>query len=138
MIVDTSALVAIVRAEPDADRYAAALSSSPRNQMSAANYLEAAIVVDSVRDPVASRRFDELLGAAGITLVAVTPEQAEVARTAYRDFGKGSGHPARLNLGDCFAYALAVTTAEPLLHKGDDFTHTDITSADTTNGYPTA
>lgn len=133
MIVDTSALVAIVRAEHDAARYAEALSASGRSQMSAANYLEAAIVVDSARDPVASRRFDDLLSAAGITVVAVTPEHAEVARTAYRDFGKGSGHPAQLNFGDCFAYALAVTAHEPLLYKGDDFIHTDIAAADATS-----
>ena len=135
MIVDTSAIVAIIRAETDAGRYAAALASSEHSQMSAANYLEAAIVVDSSRDPVASRRFDELLGASGISVVAVTPEQAEVARTAYRDFGKGSGHPAGLNFGDCFAYALAATSREPLLYKGDDFSHTDIAAADTTDGH---
>lgn len=143
MIVDTSAIVAIVRAEPDADRYAAALASSGRSQMSAANYLEAAIVVDSSRDPVASRRFDDLLAAAGISVIAVTAEHAEVARSAYRDFGKGSGHPARLNFGDSFAYALAVSTGDPLLYKGDDFVHTDVTTAetrltDTTNGHPIA
>ena len=134
MIVDTSALVAILRSEPDAARYATALAASPGSRLSAANYLEAAIVVDSAGDPVASRTFDELLRAAGITVVAVTPEHAQVARSAYRDFGKGSGHPARLNFGDCFAYALASTTGEPLLYKGSDFTHTDLTAADLPTG----
>lgn len=126
MIVDTSALVAIIRSEPEASRFATVLSTSEHNQLSAANYLETGIVVDSSRDPVASRRLDELLRVAGISVVAVTPEHAEVARAAYRDYGKGSGHPAGLNFGDCFAYALAATSGEPLLYKGQDFAQTDI------------
>ncbi len=130
MIVDSSALVAIVRAEPDADRYAAALASANRPAMSAVNYVEAAVVVDSARDPVASRRFDELVTVAGIDVVAVTAEHAAIARQAYRDFGRGSGSPARLNFGDCFAYALAAQRREPLLFKGTDFTHTDLAAAD--------
>jgi ribonuclease VapC len=135
VIVDTSALVAIMRAEPDAARYAKALAASPGSRLSAANYLEAAIVVDSAGDPVASRKFDDLLRVTGVTVVAVTPEHAHVARAAYRDFGKGSGHPARLNFGDCFAYALASSTGEPLLYKGRDFTHTDLTAVDLPNGH---
>jgi ribonuclease VapC len=110
------------------------LATSQRSHISAANYVEAAIVVDSSRDPVASRRFDELMRAAGITVVPVTAEQAEVARAAYRDFGEGSGHRAGRNFGDCFAYALATTSGEPLLYKGNDFSHTDVTAADTMNG----
>ncbi len=82
-------------------------------------------MIDASRDPVASRRFDELLAEAGIVIEAVTDAQARLAREAYRDFGKGSGHPARLNFGNCFAYALAKATGEPLLFKGDDFHHTD-------------
>jgi ribonuclease VapC len=130
MIVDSSALVAIVRAEPDASRYAAALAFAVRPAMSAVNYVETAVVVDSSRDPVASRRFDELVRVAGIEVVAVTVEQAILARQAYRDFGRGSGSPARLNFGDCFAYALAEQRGEPLLFKGDDFVHTDLIAAD--------
>ncbi len=129
MIVDSSALVAIVRAEPDAHRYAAALVAANRPAMSAVNYVEAAVVVDSARDPVASRRFDELIMVAGIDVVAVTAEHAALARQAYRDFGRGSGSPARLNFGDCFAYALAAQRREPLLFKGADFTHTDLLAA---------
>jgi ribonuclease VapC len=129
MIIDTSALIAILRGEPDAAVYAAAMESASQLRMSAANFLEAAIVVDGVRNPVASRRFDELIKEAGIVISPVTEAQARVAREAYRDFGKGSGHPAKLNFGDCFAYALAKVTGEPLLFKGRDFTHTDITSA---------
>lgn len=130
MIVDTSALIAILRAEPDAETYALALAGDPTPQMSVANYLETAIVIDSARDPVASRQVDNLLSKAGIALAPVTTEQAEIARAAYRDFGRGSGHPAKLNFGDCFAYALAKYTDEPLLFKGDDFVHTDVTRVD--------
>jgi ribonuclease VapC len=130
MIVDSSALVAIIRGEPDAPRYAAALAAALSPAMSAVNYVEAAVVVDSVRDPVASRRFDELVRVADIDVVAVTAEHADLARQAYRDFGRGSGNPARLNFGDCFAYALAAARREPLLFKGPDFIHTDLMAAD--------
>ena len=129
MIVDSSALVAIVRDEPDAERYAVALATAPMVAMSAVNWMEAAIVVDSVGDPASSRRFDDLVRVARIDVVAVTPEQASLARQAYRDFGRGSGHRARLNFGDCFSYALAANTGRPLLFKGNDFTHTDLASA---------
>src|SRR5438105_3023959 len=97
--------------------------------MSAATYLETAIVIDSRRNPIASRRVDEFLEEAEIAIEAVDAEQAKLARAAYRDFGKGSGHPAQLNFGDCFSYALARSRREPLLFKGDDFVHTDIRSA---------
>jgi ribonuclease VapC len=123
MIVDTSALIAILRAEPEARAFAIAMAESDRLRISAANYLEAAIVMDSSRDPIASHRFDDLLREAQIGIEPVTAEQARVAREAYRDFGLGSGHAAGLNFGDCFAYALAKTTREPLLFKGDDFLH---------------
>lgn len=129
MIVDTSALVAILRDEPDAESFALALAAAPALRMSVANYLEAAIVIDSARDPVASRQVDKLVARAGLTLEPVTAEQVRVARAAYRDFGRGSGHPAKLNFGDCFAYALARCVDEPLLFKGDDFGHTDVEAA---------
>jgi len=86
-------------------------------------------VVDSLRNPSESRRFDEFLREAEVQLEPVSPEQAYLARAAYRDFGKGSGHPARLNHGDCFAYAFAKARREPLLYKGRDFALTDIRSA---------
>ncbi len=127
MIVDTSALIAILRDEPDALFCAMAIENAARRRISAANFLEAAIVIDGSRDPVASRRFDELIAEAGIVIEPVTEAQARIAREAYRDFGKGSGHPAQLNFGDCFAYALAKAAGEPLLFKGNDFIHTDIT-----------
>ena len=97
--------------------------------MSAANYLEAGIVVDANRNPLLSRRLDDLIAQTEIEVEAVTPQQADIARAAYRDFGKGSGHPAGLNFGDCFAYALAKSMREPLLFKGDDFSHTDVAIA---------
>jgi ribonuclease VapC len=134
VIVDSSALVAIIRAEPDAPRYAAALASAARPAMSAVNFVAAAVVVDSARDPVASRRFDELVKVADIDVVAVTAEHAMLARQAYRDFGRGSGSPAGLNFGDCFAYALATARREPLLFKGADFIHTDVAAADLPDG----
>ena len=97
--------------------------------MPAANFLEIAVVVDSLRDPVKSRRFDELVRALGIEIVDSTAEHARIARAADRDFGEGSGHAASLNFGDCFSYALASATGEPLLFKGDDFTQTDVNTA---------
>lgn len=129
MIVDSSALVAILRNEDDAARFANALANAGTASMSAVNWVEAAVVVDSARDPVASRRFDELINASEIEVVPMTAAQAALARQAYRDFGRGSGSPAQLNFGDCFAYALATEAREPLLFKGDDFGHTDITAA---------
>jgi ribonuclease VapC len=126
MIVDTSALIAILRDEPQAKALAIAIASAENRRLSAANYLEAAIVIDGSRNPIASRRFDDLLQEAEIVIEPVTEQQARVAREAYRDFGRGSGHPAQLNFGDCFAYALARTSGEPLLFKGDDFVHTDL------------
>ena len=126
MIVDTSALVAIVNLEPDGPRYEAALEASPVNRISAGTYLEVSIVIDRARDPLVSRRLDEFLHEAAFIIEPVTESQVRIARDAYRDFGKGSGHRAGLNFGDCFAYALARELGEPLLFKGDDFGHTDI------------
>ncbi len=129
MIVDTSALIAILRAEPEAARIAQALADAAHARLSAANFVEAAAVIDGSRDPVASRRYDDLLREARLIIEPVTEAQARLARYAYRDFGKGSGHPARLNFGDCFAYALAKDTNEPLLFKGTDFAATDVEPA---------
>jgi ribonuclease VapC len=129
VIIDTSAVVAMVRGQADAERLRVAVRSTASKSMSAANYLEAAIVVDSRRDPVASRELDDALDRYDIAVVSVTEAHARIAREAYRDFGKGSGHPAQLNLGDCFAYALARDTGEALLYKGADFRHTGIRSA---------
>ncbi len=126
MIIDTSAIVAILRDEHEARRFAEAIEAASVRRISAATYVEIGAVIDGARDPVASRLVDELLATAGIVIEPVTVAQARVARDAYRDFGKGSGHAAGLNYGDCFAYALAVATGEPLLFKGDDFSRTDV------------
>ncbi len=95
-------------------------------RVSAASYVEVGAIIDRARDPVASRRVDDLLDVAAATIEPVTVEQSAIARAAYRDFGKGSGHPAGLDFGDCFSYALAKVTGEALLSKGDDFGQTDI------------
>jgi ribonuclease VapC len=126
VIVDTSALVAILRLEDDGGLYEQAIERSPANRISAGTYLEASIVIDRARDPLVSRRLDEFLAEGAFVIEPITASQARIAREAYRDFGKGSGHPAGLNFGDCFAYALAREMREPLLFKGDDFRHTDI------------
>jgi ribonuclease VapC len=130
MIVDTSAIIAVLKEESDAPRFHRALTSSTEpKRISAANYLEAAIVVDANRNPLLSRRLDDMMVQTEIMAEPVTVKQAEIARAAYRDFGKGSSHPPQLNLGDCFAYALAKSMQEPLLFKGDDFAHTDVAIA---------
>lgn len=129
MIVDASAVIAILRQEPEAQAFARAIASAAVRRISAVNYVEAAAVIDGSRDPIASRRFDDLFRAAQLLIEPVTEAQARTAREAYRDFGKGSGHPARLNLGDCFAYALAKVKDESLLFKGGDFIPTDVSSA---------
>ncbi len=126
MIVDTSALVAIIRLEADGPLYEVALEVSPVNRISAGTYVELSIVIDRAHDPLVSRRLDEILTEGRFIIEPVTATQARIAREAYRDFGKGSGHRAGLNFGDCFAYALAREIDEPLLFKGDDFRHTDI------------
>lgn len=129
MIVDSSAIVAIVRREPGHSTLLQALDTDDPIRMSAASYLETSIVIDGSRDPVLSRSFDDFLLEAGIAIEPVTERQARIAREAYRDYGRGSGHPANLNFGDCFAYALARDLGEPLLFKGADFAHTDIRPA---------
>ncbi len=129
MILDTSAIIAILRDEPEAAQFARAIEEAGQRRISAVNYVEGAAVIDGGRDPVASRRYDDLLREARVTIEPVTEAQARIAREAYRDFGKGSGHPAKLNFGDCFAYALAKDRDEPLLYKGDDFSHTDVAHA---------
>ena len=129
MIVDTSALIAILAGEPEADIFVDAIARSDAPAVSAASYVETAVVVDARRDPALSRAFDRFLEESRLTVEAVTRRQAEIAREAYRDFGRGSGHPARLNFGDCFAYALARDKNLPLLFKGDNFRHTDVEPA---------
>ncbi len=133
MIVDSSTIIAILRDEPDAAAMAEALQEAPIRRISAVTYVETAVVADNDRNPLLSRRFDGLVREAQILVEPVTARQAELARQAYLDFGKGR-HKAGLNLGDCFAYALAKEMDEPLLFKGDDFCHTDIEAAEDLRG----
>src|SRR5271169_1440500 len=129
MIIDTSAVLAILLDERDAAIFAGAIENADDRRMSVANYLEAAIVIDNRGDAVAQREFDRFFRRSGIIIEPVTLDEARIAREAYRDFGKGR-HRAGLNFGDCFAYALAKVSGEALLFKGDDFRHTDIEPAD--------
>src|SRR5262245_34075802 len=129
MIVDASAALAILLEEPEGPIMEdTLLAGSVRHAMSPVNYLEAAVRVDSWPEAAKGRELDPLLVALRIDIAPITPEQAYLARAAYGKFGRGN-HPAKLNLGDCFAYALASARGEPLLFKGDDFSMTDIEAA---------
>ena len=128
MILDSSAIIAVLRDEPDADALSAAIESAETRRVSVATYIESAIVIDSNRTVLLSNLLDSFLGRALIIIEPVTVEQGRLAREAYRDFGKGH-HRAGLNFGDCFAYALAKDKGEPLLFKGDDFKETDVEAA---------
>jgi ribonuclease VapC len=127
VIIDTSALLAILFQEADAPQYAQVIAMTEVCRMSAANYLEAALNVDHRGDREASRQLDVFIERAQIHVETVTFEQVRIARQAYLDYGKGH-HPAGLNFGDVFAYALSKSTGEPLLYKGRDFLQTDITA----------
>jgi ribonuclease VapC len=127
VIVDSSAILAILFNEPDAAVYAAAIASAQSCRISAANYVEAAVVTESQSPAAGARQFDTFMRRSGIVIEPVTEEHALLARQAYADFGKGR-HPAGLNFGDCFSYALAMASAEPLLFKGNDFSQTDVLS----------
>ena len=128
MIVDASALLAVVLDEPDGRRYAEVIAAAPRARMPAATWFEASIVVDTKGDDVAGRRFDDVVRDLRIELIAFTPEHARQAREARRVYGR-SRHPAQLNFGDCIVYGVAKAEAEPLLFKGNDFSRTDIEPA---------
>ena len=128
MIVDSSALLAILFNESDAETYARAITNADMCRISAANFVEVAIVVEAQTRASGSRQFDAFFRRAGIVVEPVTEEQAYIVRQAYTDFGKGR-HRAGLNFGDCFSYALAKATGETLLFKGDDFKRTDVSSA---------
>jgi ribonuclease VapC len=129
MILDSSALIAMLTSEEDGDALSQVLDGAEAVRMSAASYLETSIVIDAHRDAALSARLDDMILDSEIVIEPVTAVQARIARQAYRDFGKGSGHKANLNFGDCFSYALAREKREPILYKGDDFVHTDLRSA---------
>ena len=125
MIIDKSALLAVLLDEADADHFEHAIALAPACQMSVASYLEAIMVIEGRLGEAGGREIDNYLEDAGAELVSVTPEQVQVARLAWRRYGKGN-HPAGLNFGDCFAYALAEVSEEPLLFKVEDFALTDV------------
>ena len=131
LIVDSSAWIAILRGEPEARSFLEVIGHVDTVHLSAASDVEVGAVIDAARDPIASRRFDELLDLVQVAIEPVTPAQARRARDAYRDFGRGHGHPARLDHGDVFSYALATELRAPLLFKGADFAHTDVIDART-------
>lgn len=127
MIIDSSVLIAILKAEEGFEELIATIVSDRKpSSISAASYVEVSILIDRVGDPVLSGRLDQLIHDLVIVVQPVSTAQAQIARQAYRDFGKGTGHPAQLNFGDCFSYALAKESREPLLFKGNDFSHTDL------------
>jgi ribonuclease VapC len=127
MIVDASALMAILFREPEKDRFRELIARDPEPVMSPFNFIEAAVRADGLGRDM-SEGFDSLFREMGIRIVASDERQARLAREAYQRFGKGN-HPAKLNLGDCFAYALARSRGEPLLFKGGDFRETDVEAA---------
>ena len=126
MVVDTSAVVAILRQESGAESLLRRLTAAGSRRISAANLLEAAIVLESKSGERGGEQLDLFLTRAQIEVEPVTAEQVRIARKAWRRYGKGSSHAARLNFGDCFSYALAQSLGEELLYKGSDFAHTDI------------
>lgn len=125
MVIDTSALLAIFLAEPERERFLEAITGADTRWISAANVLETGIVLEARRGEAAGREFDLFLNKANIEAVPVDADQIEIARIAWRKYGKGR-HRASLNFGDCFAYALARISDAPLLAKGNDFDHTDV------------
>lgn len=127
MIVDTSAILAVLFGENDAENYARAISEADVCRISAATFVEVSVVVESQTGDSGSRQWDSFFRTAGIGIEPVTEEQAHAARQAWSDFGKGR-HAAGLNFGDCFSYALAKVSGEPLLFKGDDFRKTGISA----------
>ncbi len=128
MIVDTSAIVAILYREPEAAAFVRLIHDADVCRISVASYVELSMVIESQLGPEGMRQAEAFLRRAGITIEAVTVDQGELARQAFLDFGKGR-HKAGLNFGDCFSYALAKAMGEPLLFKGDDFSRTDVTVA---------
>ena len=125
MVIDTSALVAMLNDEPEAERFEAAVEADHVRLMSTASYLETAIVIETRVGEAGGRELDLWLHRAAVDLVGFDSDQADAARVAYRMYGKGQ-HRAGLNYGDCFSYALAKVSGQPLLFKGDDFARTDI------------
>lgn len=128
MVIDTSAVVAVLLDEPDGHRFAETIAAAQARLVSAVSRVEMSFVIESRKGEAGRALLDRFFALTGAEIVAVTPQQAQLAIEAFRRFGKGR-HAAALNIGDCFAYALAKATGHPLLFKGDDFIHTDIRAA---------
>jgi ribonuclease VapC len=128
LILDTSALMAILQKEPEASAFGDAIAQARSIAVAAPTIVELGIVAEGRAGDVVRPRIDQLLASIGVEIVPFTAEHADLARDAWRRYGKGR-HPAGLNVGDCFAYALAIARGEPLLFKGDDFRHTDVKAA---------
>ncbi|MFZ0320908.1 MAG: type II toxin-antitoxin system VapC family toxin [Candidatus Sulfotelmatobacter sp.] len=126
MVIDTSAVVAILRQEPGAESLLRRLTAAGSRRISAASLLETAIVLEGKSGEKGGEQLDLFLARAQIEVEPVTIEQVRIARKAWRRYGKGRGHAAQLNFGDCFGYALAYSLGEELLYKGADFAHTDV------------
>lgn len=129
MVIDTSALVAMLLGEPEAEAFALAVAGDPKRLISSFTALETGIVIEAKKGEAGGRELDLLLHHARIAIVPMTPEHCEIARIAWRRYGKGR-HPAGLNIGDCCSYALAKSAGDSLLFKGNDFSQTDIKAAD--------
>ncbi len=127
MVIDTSALLAILQDEPERRTFSEAIEAAETRSMSAATFVETSIVIESRYGPAGLRDLDALIATAAIAVVTVAADQAQISRAAFSQFGKGR-HPAGLNYGDCFAYALAKALGEPLLFNGGDFARTDVTT----------
>jgi ribonuclease VapC len=133
MVIDTSALLAILQREPERRSFVEAIESADSTRMSVASFVESSIVIESRYGAEGLRDLDRFISRAGIELIPVDQEQGELARTAFSRFGKGC-HRAGLNYGDCFSYAAAIALGEPLLYKGDDFIHTGVLTLEVRNG----
>jgi ribonuclease VapC len=129
MVIDSSALIALLLGEPESTEFVTSIAASTTRLTSASSYLETAIVMINRSGPDAPEKVDRLLADLSIDIFPFTQDQAVLAITAYGRYGRGSGHPAGLNFGDCFTYALAKLTEEPVLFKGSDFSRTDLVSA---------
>ncbi|TPG55006.1 type II toxin-antitoxin system VapC family toxin [Sphingomonas glacialis] len=130
MIIDTSALIAILRSEIEARTFLEAMRDAPTVRLSAGSWLElTAVTTRAAEGDEIAKAADALIEDFGVVIEAVTREIGAIARTGYRTYGRGTQHPANLNFGDCFAYALAKATGEPLLFKGEDFARTDVVAA---------
>jgi len=129
MVIDTSALLAVLLGEPEAEEFSQSIARDPKRLVSALSALEAAVVIHARKGPIGIRELDLLLHSAGATIVSFDADQALLARSAYEKYGKGH-HPAALNLGDCCSYALSRSSGEPLLFKGNDFSRTDVVAVE--------